>query len=193
MTRIRSKREPGDRALTVGVALCAVGGMALLGALDVLNSRSHVLLECTRGADCFLTQASWFSREVMHFREPALLEAKVVQDRDGKRRKLLESYRPMVNVDQKGWYPLWHGWTRTPQEAEPDVARVVAWKSATDESQLRIENDDRGDTTRTAGYVFGLALLPFGLGLFILRRVWRSRPPPEPKPRVRRQRGKRWR
>ena len=102
MAREGNKREPRDNVLNLALGLCGFGVMFLIIAADTLNARAYVLLECTRGRDCFLTRASWLTREQVHFREPALRGAHVSQDRDGRRGTLLDRYRPFIDVDTSG-------------------------------------------------------------------------------------------
>jgi hypothetical protein len=185
MAREKGKREPQDIVLNLGLGLCCFAGMFLLIAMDYLSTRASIRLECTREKDCFLTEASWFTREVVHFREPALKGAEVAEAHHHRRGTPLGTYRPVLRVDGHYSYPLWHAHSSNRQDAEADAARVVAWKAAPDAAPLRMEHDRRGAMTRLAAHTAGWALLPLGLGGFLVyrrtRRPPRSTPSPQPR------------
>lgn len=180
MAMDKSQRKSKDNVAELGLGLCAIGVFFLFVAGDALRTQASIRLECTRGRDCFLTKASWFSQEVTHFREPALKGAEVVEAHHGRRGTPLGTYQPVLVVEGHYTYPLWHGHSSRREDAEADAAKVTAWKAASDAAPLRMEHDGRGVWTRHAAYTAGGALVPMALGAFLL--YLRTRKPPRSTP-----------
>jgi hypothetical protein len=182
------EKKPRDTLLKVGTALCGFAVLLLLASLEPLTLKTLIRLECTRGKDCFLTKASWFSQEVTHFREPALKGAKVVESRHHRRGTPLGLYSPVVEVENNSSYSLWYGNTPTRQEAEADAARVAEWKASPDPAPLRMENDQRGAVARRVGEMVGGSLFLLALGVFLIRLHHRRNPRSTPRRGNRRKR-----